>query len=94
MSDVFLEVKAIVKNVIRAGEEKTLTTCPDGYRLDNDGRCAKMTSAERTLLSKRALKAAKSRKGGAAQSAIARQKSLKIRKKKPPTFFKVKEVSA
>jgi hypothetical protein len=76
--DTLEEVAAKKTMVVRGGKRMKKYVCPSGYKLDGK-KCIKMSSSEKTKLSKQAKKAAKKRKSGQAAANRKRAKSLKKR---------------
>jgi len=91
--DAVFEMSPVVKKAVRGGEVTTLTTCPKGYHLTSGGKCEKTSPQQAMAMSKRSIKAAKTRKSKGGNSVkIARAKSMKVRARMSPATFKEKRI--
>ena len=81
--ELFTEIKATKKWVIRKGKKMKKFVCPErGYDLDKPGgkRCVKVSAGEQRKKEKRARKSAKKAKSKRAMSSLKRKKSMAKRK--------------
>ena len=81
--DEITEARAITKTVVRRGKLVSKKVCPEGFKVQRDGTCNRMSSREVIAFKRRAKKAAKTRSRRKTSRATlrSRQRSMLVRGK-------------